>query len=54
LYKPAAQKVKMDWNSSMRSSRVCAAPVAIPVVLWSLSLLCFARELSSSLEALFM
>jgi hypothetical protein len=28
----------MDWNSSMRSSRLRVAPVAIPVVLWSLPL----------------
>jgi hypothetical protein len=32
LYEPAAQKVKMNWNSSMRSSRLCAAPVDVPVV----------------------
>jgi hypothetical protein len=25
LYKPTAQKVKMDWNSLMRSSMLCAA-----------------------------
>jgi hypothetical protein len=25
LLKPAAQKEKMDWNSSMRSSRLCVA-----------------------------
>jgi hypothetical protein len=46
LYKPAAQKVKMDWNSSIRSSKLCAAPVAIPVVLWSILLFCFTRESS--------
>jgi 1,4-dihydroxy-2-naphthoate octaprenyltransferase len=45
LYKPTAQKVKMVMkNSSMRSSRLCAASVAIPVVLWSLLLFCFTRE----------
>jgi hypothetical protein len=38
LLKPTAQKEKMDWNSSTRSSRLCAALVAIPVVLWSLPL----------------
>jgi hypothetical protein len=38
LLKPAAHKDKMDWNSSTRGSRLCAAPVAIPLVLWSLSL----------------
>jgi hypothetical protein len=25
LLKPTAQKEKMDWNSSMRSSRLCVA-----------------------------
>jgi hypothetical protein len=30
-------------NSSMRSSRLCAALVAIPVVLWSLLLFCFEK-----------
>jgi hypothetical protein len=30
--------VKMDWNSLMRSSRLCVALVAVLVVLWSLSL----------------
>jgi hypothetical protein len=38
LLKPAAQKGRMDWNSSMRSSRLRVAPVVILVVLWSLSL----------------
>jgi hypothetical protein len=38
LLKPAAQKEKMHWNSSTRSSRLHVAPVAIPVVLWSLPL----------------
>jgi hypothetical protein len=33
LLKLAAQKEKMDWNSSIRSSRLCVAPVAIPVEL---------------------
>jgi hypothetical protein len=41
LLKPAAQKEKMDWNSSMRSSRLHVAPVAITVELWSLSLFHF-------------
>jgi hypothetical protein len=36
LFKPAAQKEKMGWNSLTRSSRLRVAPVAIPVVLWSL------------------
>jgi hypothetical protein len=38
LLKPAAQKEKMDWNSSMKCSRLRVASVAIPVELWSLSL----------------
>jgi hypothetical protein len=41
LLKPAAQKKKMDWNSSMRSSGLRVAPIAVPVVLWSLPLFCF-------------
>jgi hypothetical protein len=31
LFFPVAQKEKMDWNSSMRSSRLCVASVAVPV-----------------------
>jgi transposase InsO family protein len=38
LLKPAAQKKKMDWNSLMSSSRLCASPIAVPVELWSLLL----------------
>jgi hypothetical protein len=38
LLKPAAQKEKMDWNSSTRSSRLRVAPIAIPMELWSLPL----------------
>jgi hypothetical protein len=38
LLKPAAQKEKMDWNSSTRSFRLRVAPVAISVELWSLPL----------------
>jgi hypothetical protein len=38
LLKPAAQKERMNWNSSTRSSRLRAASVVVPVVLWSLSL----------------
>jgi hypothetical protein len=34
----AAQKERIDWNSSMRSSRLRVAPVVIAVVLWSLPL----------------
>jgi hypothetical protein len=44
LLKPAAQKEMMDWNSSTRSSRLRIAPVAIPVVLWSLLLFCYAES----------
>jgi hypothetical protein len=44
LLKPAAQKEKMDWNSSTRSSRLHVAPVAIPVELWSLPLFCFVES----------
>jgi hypothetical protein len=54
LYKPDAEKVKMDWNYSMRSSRLCAAPVAIPMVFWSLLLFSSTRESLSSIETLFM
>jgi hypothetical protein len=42
LLKPAAQKEKMDWNSSMKSSRIRVAPVAIPMELWSVPLFHFA------------
>jgi hypothetical protein len=41
LLKPAAQKKKVDWNSSMRSSRLRVAPIAILVELWSLPLFYF-------------
>jgi hypothetical protein len=44
LLKHAAQKEKMGWNSLMRSSRLRVAPVAIPVVLWSLPLFRFAES----------
>jgi hypothetical protein len=33
LLKAAAQKERMDWNSSTRGSRLCVAPVVIPMVL---------------------
>jgi hypothetical protein len=33
LYKPTVQKAKMDWNSSMRSSMLCVAPVVVLVKL---------------------
>jgi hypothetical protein len=38
LLKPATQKERIDWNSSMRSSRLRVASVVIPMVLWSLPL----------------
>jgi hypothetical protein len=38
LLKPAAQKENMDWNSSIGSSRLRVALVAVPVKLWSLQL----------------
>jgi hypothetical protein len=41
LLKPDTQKEGMDWNSSMRSSRLRVASVIIPVVLWSLPLFPF-------------
>jgi hypothetical protein len=44
LLKPATQMERMDWNSSMRSSRLRVAPVVVYVVLWSLSLFCFAKS----------
>jgi hypothetical protein len=44
LLKPATQKERMDWNSSMRSSRLCVAPVVVPVVLWSLLLFCSTKS----------
>jgi hypothetical protein len=44
LLKPATQKEKMDWNSSMRSSRLRVALVAVPVALWSLPLFHFVES----------
>jgi hypothetical protein len=44
LLKPTAQKEKIDWNSSMGSSRLCVAPVAVPVVLWCLPLFRFTES----------
>jgi hypothetical protein len=44
LLKHAAKKEKMDWNSSMRSSRLRVAPVTVPVVLWTLPLFRFAES----------
>jgi hypothetical protein len=47
LLKPAAQKERMDWNSSTRGSRLRVAPVVVPVVLWSLPLFCSAESYHS-------
>jgi hypothetical protein len=44
LLKPAAQKERMNWNSSTRCSRQRVTPVVIPVVLWSLLLFCSAEN----------
>jgi E3 ubiquitin-protein ligase DOA10 len=33
LLKPVAQKVKLDWNSSTKSSRLCITSVAVPMKL---------------------
>jgi hypothetical protein len=41
LLKPTAQKEKMNWNSSMRSSRLRVAPIAVPMELWGPSLFHF-------------
>jgi hypothetical protein len=41
LLKHVAQKEKMGWNSSTRSSMLRGAPVIVPVMLWSLLLFCF-------------
>jgi hypothetical protein len=49
LLKPAAQKEKMNWNSSMRSSRLCVASIVIPVVLCSLPLFHFIKSRHSLL-----
>jgi hypothetical protein len=43
LLKPAAQREKIDLNSSIRSSRLCATLVVVPMVLWSLPRFCFTR-----------
>jgi hypothetical protein len=37
-FPPATQKERMDWNSSMSSSRLRVTPVVVPMVLWSLPL----------------
>jgi hypothetical protein len=50
LLKPAAQKQKMDWNYSTMSSRLRDSPVAIPVVLWSISLFRFTESHHSPLR----
>jgi hypothetical protein len=38
LHKPVAQKERMDWNSSMRSSKLRVALIVVLVELWSLPL----------------
>jgi hypothetical protein len=43
LLKHVAQKKRMDWNFSTRSSRLHVAPVVVPVV-WSLPLFHFAES----------
>jgi hypothetical protein len=43
-FSPATLKEKMDWDFSMRSSRLHVALVAIPVVLWNLPLFHFATS----------
>jgi hypothetical protein len=50
LLKPAAHKEKMDCNSSTKSSRLCVAPVAVPVELWSLALFHFIESRHSLLR----
>jgi hypothetical protein len=45
VYKPVAHKVKVNWNSLKSSSRLCATPATIPMVLWSPWLFHFTREL---------
>jgi hypothetical protein len=49
LLKPAAQKekMKMECNFSMRSSRLHVAPDVVPVELWSLSLFHFIESCHS-------
>jgi hypothetical protein len=37
LLKPAAQKLKKIWDSSMRSSRLAITPGRLPMELWSRS-----------------
>jgi hypothetical protein len=44
LLKPAAQKEEMDCNSLTSSSRLRVAPIAVPVVLWSLPLFHFVES----------
>jgi hypothetical protein len=42
LLKPAAQKKKVDWNSSTMSCRLRVTSFVVPMELWSLSLFRFA------------
>jgi hypothetical protein len=47
LYKPTAQKVKVVMKNYVMSSRLCTAPVLVPMALCSLLLFYCARELLS-------
>jgi hypothetical protein len=47
LLKPVAQKEKVDWNSSMKSSRLRVSPIAIPIELSSLPIFCFVESYHS-------
>jgi hypothetical protein len=53
LLKPTAQNERMDWNSLMRSSRLCVAPVVVPVVLWSLPLFCSTESCHSLRDTIY-
>jgi hypothetical protein len=44
LLNAATQKEKVDWNSSTKSSRLCVAPVVVPVELWTLVLFHFTES----------
>jgi hypothetical protein len=48
LFSPATQSCcsegEMVWNSSMKSSRLCVAPVVVVVELWSLLLFHFVES----------
>jgi hypothetical protein len=44
LLKPTAQKKKVEWNSSTKSSKLCVALVAVLLELWSLPLFRFTES----------